>query len=130
MHLLDGIPVIDRLAEQVGDAIDFQVDIFWVVVGGADPSAVIRGLGKRVVSLHVKDGIELPGTAYAEEPFINVAVGDGVVDPEPAIDATAEAGSLEWLIVEFDHVGGPPIDAARRSLENLTSRGLGMGRPS
>ena len=57
----------------------FQVDIFWVVVGGADPSTVIDDLGDRVVSLHVKDGVTLPSAASAE-PFVNVAVGEGVID--------------------------------------------------
>ena len=38
LRSVDGVQVIDRMATRVGDAIDFQVDIFWVVVGGADPA--------------------------------------------------------------------------------------------
>ena len=56
MHAVDGTPVIDRLAARLGDAIDFQVDIFWVAVGGAEPAEVVARLGERVVSLHIKDG--------------------------------------------------------------------------
>lgn len=125
LRVVDGRTVLDRIAARVGDAIDFQIDIFWVVVGGADPAAVIDRLGERVVSLHLKDGVHLPSSAYAEEPFVNVAVGDGIVDPAPSI---AAARSAEWLIVEFDAVEGPAIDGARRSLEHLTARGLGRGR--
>ena len=83
MTEVDGTLVIDRLAAGLGDAVDFQVDIFWVVVGGAEPASVIGRLGERVVSLHVKDGIDLPRSAYADEPFVNVPVGTGVVDPAP-----------------------------------------------
>ena len=36
-------------------------------------------------------------------------------------------GSVEWLIVEFDHVDGSPIEATRASLDNLVTRGLGRG---
>jgi sugar phosphate isomerase/epimerase len=127
MAPVDGLPVIDRLVAGLGDAVDFQIDIFWVAVGGADPAAVIRRLGPRVVSLHVKDGLVLPSAADAE-PFVNVPVGHGVVDPEPAIAAAEGQPSVEWLIVEFDHVDGSAIDAARESLANLTGRGLARGR--
>jgi sugar phosphate isomerase/epimerase len=113
----------------LGDAVDFQVDIFWVVVGGGDPAAVIGRLVDRVVSLHLKDGIELPSSAYAGKPFVNVPVGSGVVDPEPAIKAAEAQASVEWLIVEFDHVVGSPIEATGRSLDYLAERGLGRRRP-
>ena len=128
MAILDGTPVIDRLAAGVGDGVDFQVDIFWVVVGGAEPDSLIRRLGRRVVSLHVKDGVVLPTAAGGTEPFVNVPVGTGIVDPAGAIAAADADSSVEWLIVEFDHVAGSAIDAARQSLVNLTSRGFGRGR--
>ncbi len=127
MAVLDGMPVIDLLAAGLGDAVDFQVDIFWVTVGGADPASVIDRLGARVVSLHIKDGIELPSAAGAE-PFVNVPVGSGVVNPAPAIAAAEAQPSVEWLIVEFDHVEGSAIEAARQSLDYLTANGLGRAR--
>jgi sugar phosphate isomerase/epimerase len=127
MAPLDGVPVIDRLATALGDSVDFQVDIFWVVVGGADPATVITSLGDRVVSLHVKDGAVLPSAADAE-PFVNVPVGTGVVDSAAAIAAAEAQSSVEWLIVEFDHVEGSAIDAATQSLDNLAARGLARTR--
>ena len=120
---LDGVPVIDRLAAALGERVDFQIDIFWAYVGGAEPAKVIDRLGGRVVSLHLKDGIDLPRAADAE-PFVNVPVGTGAVDPGPAIAAAERSSSVEWLIVEFDHVDGSAIDATRRSLDNLVARGL------
>ena len=127
MAAVGGTPVIDRLAAS-GEDFDFQIDIFWAVVGGTDPAELIRRLGSRVVSLHLKDGIELPASAGGDESFVNVPVGTGVVDPEPAVRAAEAAGSVEWLIVEFDKVVGPPIDGVRSSLENLVGRGLGRSR--
>jgi sugar phosphate isomerase/epimerase len=128
MAVLDGERVIDRLVTGLGDAVDVQIDIFWAAVGHADPAEVIAGLGERVVSLHLKDGVVLPTPDEADEPFVNVPVGSGVVDPAPAVRAAMAAGAVEWLIVEFDHVEGSPIEAARASLENLVSRGLGRAR--
>ena len=127
---VDGTPMIDRLAAGLGDAVDFQVDIFWVVVGGADPAAVVERLGDRVVSLHVKDGVDLPASAYAGEPFLNVPVGSGVVDPEAVIKVADGLPSMEWVIVEFDHVAGSAIEATARSLDYLVERGLGRRRPA
>jgi sugar phosphate isomerase/epimerase len=128
MAVVDGERAIDRLVAGLGDAVDVQVDIFWVVVGHADPATVIAGLGERVVSLHLKDGVDLPSSGQADGSFVNVPVGSGVVDPGPAIAAATAAGSVEWLIVEFDHVEGSPMEGTRVSLQNLVSRGLGRAR--
>ena len=130
MRVADGERVIHRLSDALDDSIDIQIDIFWAVVGGADPAEVIRGLGSRVVSLHLKDGVTLPPSAYGDTPFVNVPVGSGSIDPAPSIAAAEAAGSVEWLIVEFDHVDGSAVEATRASLEYLVSRGLGRGRVS
>ena len=90
MRPLEGVPVYRRLLERLDPAVVFQLDIFWVAVGGAVATEVIAELGSRTVSLHVKDGETLPGAAAGGEPFVNVPVGDGVVDIGSAI-AAAEA---------------------------------------
>ena len=128
MRPVEGIPVYRRLLARLDPAIVFQIDVFWVVVGGAVPADVIAELGDRVVSLHVKDGVELPTEAYDAEPFVNVAVGSGVVDLASAVAAADRSPSIDWLIVEFDHVAGPPIDAVRDSYDHLIARGLARGR--
>lgn len=127
---LDGRTTLQRLSARIDPAIAFQVDIFWVVVGGAAPPDVIAELGDRVVSLHVKDGVTLPTDAASGEPFVNVPIGDGVVDPAPAISAAESRAGIEWLIVEFDYVEGSAVDAVTRSFRYLTGHGLGRGRPT
>jgi sugar phosphate isomerase/epimerase len=125
---LDGVAPLDRLTSALDGAIDLQVDIFWVAVGGADPASVIARHAPRVVSLHLKDGVELPTDAASGEPFLNVPVGAGVVDPRPAIAAAEAQAGVEWLIVEFDHVAGSALEGVRRSHAFLTEHGLGRGR--
>jgi sugar phosphate isomerase/epimerase len=125
---LEGRPALVRLAELVDPAVLFQVDIFWVTVGGADPAAVIEALGERVVSLHLKDGVSLPSSASTSEPFVNVPVGEGIVDPTAAVRAAEASGRTEWLVVEFDHVAGSAIDAVARSHDWLVDAGLARGR--
>lgn len=128
MHPIDGIPTYRRLRDRLDPSVAFQVDIFWVVVGGAEPAAVIADLDERVVSLHIKDGVALPSDAASGEPFVNVAIGQGVVDPATAIAAAEASPSIEWLIVEFDYCDGPPLDAVRDSYAYLTTRGPAQGR--
>jgi sugar phosphate isomerase/epimerase len=128
LHEVDGTTVLDRLVARLGDTIDLQVDLFWVAVGGAVPAAVVERLDRRVVSLHVKDGVDLPTTAYGAAPFVNVPALEGIVDLEPAIVVASKQPWVEWLIVEFDHVDGAPIDAVRRSHDHLVERGLARGR--
>jgi sugar phosphate isomerase/epimerase len=123
-----GPSILERLAGRVDPAVAFQVDIFWVTVGGAAPAAVIEQLGERVISLHIKDGIELPSDAGSGEPFVNVPIGDGVVDPRPAIAAVEDRDHVGWLIVEFDHVDGSPLVAVDASYAFLAASGLGRGR--
>ena len=81
MRPVDGVPAYRRLVDRLDPAVAIQVDIFWVVVGGADPAEVVAELGERVVSLHIKDGIDLPDEAYDAGPFLNVPIGEGIVDP-------------------------------------------------
>jgi sugar phosphate isomerase/epimerase len=126
MRPLDGIPVYRRLFARLDPAVVFQVDIFWVEVGGLVPGPVIAELGDRIVSLHVKDGETLPSDAGAE-PFVNVAVGQGVIDVVGAVEAANDLPGIGWLIVEFDHCEGSPIKAVADSYEYLVSRGLGRG---
>jgi sugar phosphate isomerase/epimerase len=125
MHDVEGEgPAYALIRDATDPSVGFQVDIFWVFVGGASPAAVILDLGSRVRSLHVKDGLVPPPSASGGHRFANSAVGSGVVEPAPAIEAAATAGSVEWLIVELDHADGPVIDAVTGSIEYLVSRGL------
>jgi sugar phosphate isomerase/epimerase len=125
MHDVEGGgPAYALIRDATDPSVGFQVDIFWVFVGGASPAAVILDLGSRVRSLHVKDGLVPPPSASGGHRFANSAVGSGVVEPAPAIEAAATAGSVEWLIVELDHADGPVIDAVTGSIEYLVSRGL------
>ena len=80
------------------------------------------------MSLHLKDGVVLPTEAYDAEPFLNVPVGDGIVDIASAVAAADAQPNVDWSIVEFDHVDGSAIAAARASFTNLTTRGLALGR--
>ena len=108
---LDGIPVVSaaRRARSI-PAVVFQLDIFWVVVGGAVATEVHRRARRsRIVSLHVKDGDDAAGAA-AERRAVRQRAGRRRRRRHRVGDRGGRGATpgIEWLIVEFDHVAGSP----------------------
>ncbi|KAA1262462.1 Inosose dehydratase [Rubripirellula obstinata] len=81
----------------------FEVDVFWVVVGGEDPAELINRLGSRVSQLHLKDlnkATKLPSyDGVSVDAFEEI--GDGIIDMEPIIEAAEKAG-VEHCHIEQD----------------------------
>jgi sugar phosphate isomerase/epimerase len=88
-------------------------------VGGRDVPAVLRKLGKRAPTLHIKDG-----PLDRKEPM--TAVGGGRMDWAAVIGAAHP--STAWLIVELDRCATDMFEAVRASCEYLTSKGFARGR--
>ena len=99
----------------------FEVDVFWVKVGGVDPAELIRKLKGRVSQLHLKDlkkGLELPN--YGKLP--NDAfkeLGNGMIPMEPIIEAAADAG-VAHCHVEQDQ-SPDPVASIGESMAHLKS---------
>jgi len=108
--LADGTVPMDLLLERTDAAlVDWQMDIFWTVHGGADPERYLRAHAGRVTSVHVKDRTRDGRMAD---------VGAGVIDFARLIPA-AEALGLQHAFVEHDQPGDDPVASARRSFEHL-----------
>ena len=115
----DGRIAYDLLLEQLDPAVVLELDMYWAQLGGADPAAIIAGLGERLKLLHVKDG-----PAQTEEDYM-VPVGQGSVDIDAALTANP---AVEWHIVELDRCRIDQFEALRQSYEYLIGRGLSRGR--
>jgi sugar phosphate isomerase/epimerase len=109
---MDGSTMLDRLISGTDAAlVDFQIDIYWALVGGADPVALIRQLTGRVPTLHAK---ELATGADRKD----TTIGYGVT-PWHELMAVAKAAGTEWFIVEQEDDPANADRDIRRSLENL-----------
>ena len=109
---LDGSTMLDLLTSGTDAAVvDFQIDIYWALVGGADPIALIRQLAGRVPTLHAK---ELAKGADQKD----TTIGDGVTNWAELL-AAAKAAGTEWLIVEQEDDPANAYRDIRRSLANL-----------
>jgi sugar phosphate isomerase/epimerase len=118
--MVDGRPAIEYMAEFLAPDVIFEVDTYWAKTAGLDPAEVVRKLGKRAPLLHIKDG-----PANKVDPM--TAVGEGIIDWEPVIDAGA--ATAEWLIVEQDRSAKPDMMAeAKASYDYLVGKGFAHGK--
>ena len=93
-----------------GSPLAWQVDIAWLVRGGADPKEWMRRYRDRIVSAHVKD-IAPQGRNEDQDGWADV--GAGVLDWQELWPAARAAGA-RWMVVEHDHPSDP-AETARAS---------------
>jgi sugar phosphate isomerase/epimerase len=96
--------------------IHFELDLYWVRYGGADPEPLLRDLGDRIPLVHLKD-------MASDDQRSDLPVGEGAM-PWNGLLRAADAAGVEWYVAEQDN----PSDAledVRTSLQNL--RGLTSG---
>jgi len=90
-------------------ALQFQVDVFWVVKGGRDPVECLRSLQGRVRSVHLKD---------LRQDGEDVEWGLGTLDHLEVLACCRQTG-VGTLVLELDTPKMEPLESARVCLENL-----------
>jgi sugar phosphate isomerase/epimerase len=109
-----GVKGIHRLAEQTDPTVvRFNIDVYWVTVGGEDPAAFIRRYADRSGYFHFKDGA--PGS-FTE-------LGRGTVDLRASLDAALDVGA-DWIIYEQDRTDRAVLASVTESREYLRSLGV------
>jgi sugar phosphate isomerase/epimerase len=91
------------------DLLFFELDVYWLKVGGQDPQAMIEKLAGRVKLLHLKD--MAPDGKMAD-------VGSGELD-FPALIAAGKAAGVEHMFVENDFPPKPYWPSVEASAEYL-----------
>jgi sugar phosphate isomerase/epimerase len=113
--LPDGTLPFVRMVDFLNPTVLFEVDTYWVQVGGANVVSVLNSFGDRAPLVHIKDGPGVRGPAPT-------AVGDGVMDFPPILAAS----NADWFIVELDFCDTDMIEAVEKSyttLKNMVSKG-------
>lgn len=94
------------------DTVDFEMDIYWVVVPGQDPVVWLQKYPNRFRLCHIKDRMK---TAAAGEENASTEVGAGSIDFKKILKA-AEASGMEYYIVEQERYdGSTPLKSAEAS---------------
>jgi len=115
---VEGRTAVDILLEYLSPEVFFQVDTYWVQVGGSDPASVLERFGHRAPLIHLKDGPCLRDTDMT-------ALGEGKVDLPGLI--SAGGSNTEWHIVELDSCATDMVDAVKKSYSYLIDNGLSRG---
>lgn len=110
--LPDGSLPQERIFEG-GPDLEWEMDVAWVVRGGADPMTWIARHGHRITAAHVKD-IAPKGENADEDGWADV--GHGVVD-WPALMPVLRAKGVRHFIMEHDN----PADHIRFATRSLVA---------
>jgi len=94
----DVLPVDILMAETDPALVNYQMDLFWAVSGGADPLALLAKYPGRFKMFHVKDG----NPPYTDE--TQTDVGKGTIDFKRIF---ANAKGIEHYFVESDSASDP-----------------------
>jgi sugar phosphate isomerase/epimerase len=92
--------LFDVLAKEAGPDVGFEIDVFWVTYGGADPVSLMKKHPGRFWYTHLKDMAKgvVPSEARGR-PEANVVLGTGQIDVKGIVAAGPQADNLSAQIV-------------------------------
>jgi len=116
-----GVSGYDILIEEFSDDMQFELDVFWVKLGGIDPVKMMKKLEGRVSQIHLKDlkgGLSMPeydNGAIPKDAFKEL--GNGIIDMAPIIEAAWVTG-VDHCHVEQDQ-SPDPLASVQTSIKYL-----------
>jgi len=111
--LADGSVPMDHILGSAPD-IGWEMDVAWVIRGGADPMPWIDRQGRRIVAVHVKD-IAKPGEGLDEDGWSDV--GHGTADWPGLMKAFVAKSAARYYVMEQDN----PNDIERFARRSIAS---------
>ncbi len=101
------------------DLVDHQMDIYWVVTGGADPLDFLKRYPNRFTLCHVKDRIK---NAPEEEMDASCDLGTGSIDFPSILNVAAQNGMKYYILEQERYDNSTPLQSAAagaRYLKNI-----------
>ena len=112
--LVDGRYVFDWMLDAAEPRnLGCQLDIYWAFRPGADPVQFIREHGRRVTTLHFKDG----------DRERQNELGRGEVDYKKILEVSEAIGACDFYIVEQEEYNVEPMESVRICFEQLVAWG-------
>jgi len=90
------------MAETKPRYVHYQMDVFWILYPGQDPTSLMKKYGKRWTLMHMKDlkkGVKLGDLSGHTDVANNVVMGTGQVDWTSLLRASRKAG-LKYYFIE------------------------------
>jgi sugar phosphate isomerase/epimerase len=93
---LDGTTMWEVLVRETDpELVYFELDLYWVRYGGANPETLLRDVADRVSLVHVKD-------MASDDQRSDLPVGEGIM-PWTSLLEAADAAEVEWYVAEQDN---------------------------
>ncbi|HHW71369.1 MAG TPA: sugar phosphate isomerase/epimerase [Clostridiales bacterium] len=115
---LGGRTIMDILFEETDEDFDFELDTYWIQVGGGNPVDWIYRVEGRMDVVHFKDMV-----GNLDNSHKMTEVGEGNLNWSAIIKACQDTG-VKWCAVERDICERSPFDSLEISLNNLKRFGL------
>ncbi len=96
--------------------VDFEMDIYWVVTGGADPVEYLTKYPNRFRLCHVKDRMK---TATPEEREASCDLGTGMIDFPKILKVAADNGMQYFILEQERYDNSTPMKSAAVGAEYL-----------
>ena len=100
------------LNESTAPHFGFELDMYWVQAGGANPVEWVNKVGSRMQVIHLKD------MAIVEDQQVFAEIGEGNLNWPAIIDACRSNG-VEWYVVEQDRCLRDPFESLTISYNYL-----------
>jgi len=100
------------------ETVDFEMDIYWVVVSGEDPIAWLKKYPNRFRLCHIKDRLK---TAKPGEEDASTDLGLGSIDFKPILKTAEENGMQYYILEQERYDNSTPMKSAQVGAEYLKS---------
>lgn len=114
----DGRLPLQLLLDEFDPSIWFEIDVYWIAHGLADPAEWIKRMSGRIPAIHYKDGL-----VDAQRQHVMMSVGTGNLN-WPRINHAARDAGVRWYLVERDAGPEDPFESLQTSLKNMKAWGI------
>ncbi|MGK7388714.1 MAG: sugar phosphate isomerase/epimerase family protein [Candidatus Cyclobacteriaceae bacterium M2_1C_046] len=96
------------------DLVDFELDIYWVVAGGADPIEYLKNYENRFRLCHVKDYKKKNDTEGH-----STVLGTGIINWKEVLKTAQENGMKYFIVEQEDYTNTKPLVAIQENAKYL-----------
>ncbi|MGI6239220.1 MAG: sugar phosphate isomerase/epimerase family protein [Christensenellales bacterium] len=119
----DGVTGMEILMQELAPEAQFEIDVYWVQAGGANPIDWIHKVAGRMDVVHFKEMSGRLPDETSRSMTDMVPIGEGNLDWAAIMRACDETG-VKFAFIEQDNaVETDPLDCMRRSFDNLSRLG-------
>lgn len=96
--------------------VEYEMDVYWVVMAGVDPQQHLRDFPDRYNLLHVKDRRK---DATKEETHASTILGTGAIDYTPILKTAKELDVEYYFLEQEEFKGTTPFESSQKGAEYL-----------